>query len=168
MARADPERFTEMALTALRRTGRRGILLSGWTGLGLGQADLPDDVCLVHDIPHDWLFPQVAAVVHHGGAGTTAAGLRAGRPTVILPFFADQPFWGRRTQALGVGPAPIMQPDVTVDNLTAAIGRATADPALADRAVRLGERIRAEDGVARAVAVLDQTVTAGAITGGMR
>lgn len=156
MANGDPARFTEMALAALRRSGQRGMLLSGWAGLG--QADLPDEVCLIDDVPHDWLFPQMAAVVHHGGAGTTAAGLRAGRPTVILPFFADQPFWGQRVHRLGVGPPPIMQRDVTVANLSSAIRRATTDGEMARLAAVLGARIRVEDGVGNAVSMLEKSI----------
>lgn len=152
MASGDPTRFTDIALAALRRAGQRGMLLSGWAGLG--QADLPDDVCLVDDVPHDWLFPHMSAVVHHGGAGTTAAGLRASRPTVTLPFFADQPFWGRRVSTLGAGPPPIMQRAVTVENLTRAIQQATTDPEMARRAAVLGARIRAEDGVGNAVRLI--------------
>lgn len=152
MTGRDPEQLTTVVLDALRLARRRGVLLSGWAGLG-ALAD-GDDVCVVDDIPHDWLFPRVAAVVHHGGAGTTAAGLRAGRPSVLLPFFADQPFWGRRVMELGAGPPPIPQKRLTAENLAAAI-RATADPLVVARAKDLGERIRTEDGVAAAVRMLD-------------
>jgi sterol 3beta-glucosyltransferase len=105
MVGSDPARLTEAVLGALSRSGARGLLLSGWGGLA--QADLPESIFQVEHAPHGWLFPRVAAVVHHGGAGTTAAGLRAGRPTVIVPFFGDQPFWGRIVAARGVGPQPI-------------------------------------------------------------
>jgi sterol 3beta-glucosyltransferase len=158
MAGRDPAALTDLVLAALRRTRRRGILLSGWGGLG--QADVGDDVCVVRDIPHDWLFPQVSAVVHHGGAGTTGAGLRAGRPSVLLPFFADQPFWGQRVHHLGVGPRPIPQKRLTVEALAAAIHAATTDPFMAERARKLGERIRSEDGVGVAVGLLQRQLDA--------
>jgi UDP:flavonoid glycosyltransferase YjiC (YdhE family) len=151
MAGRDPERRAEIALEALKRSGQRGVLLTGWGGLQ--PRDLPDDVYAVDSVPHDWLFPQMAAVVHHGGAGTTAAGLRAGTPTVIVPFFGDQPFWGRRVAELGVGPAPIPQKQLSVERLAAAIRTAAGDPAMRARAQELGRRIRQEDGVARAVEV---------------
>jgi len=102
----------------------------------------------------------MAAVVHHGGAGTTAAGLRAGLPTIICPFLGDQPFWGRRVHALGVGPAPIPQKRLNADNLAEAIRAATTDSAMRARAAALGERIRAEDGVGNAVAIVNRVVEA--------
>jgi UDP:flavonoid glycosyltransferase YjiC (YdhE family) len=107
--------------------------------------------------PHNRLFPHVRAVVHHGGAGTTAAGLRAGKPTVICPFFGDQPFWGRRVAELGVGPAPIAFKRLTEAGLVEAIMGAVDDDAMRRRATELGARIRAEDGVGRAVTfILDR------------
>ena len=154
MAGRNPGRLTELFLAALRQSGQRAVLLSGWAGLG--SADLGDDVFVVDDVPHDWLFPRVSAVVHHGGAGTTAAGLHAGKPTVILPFFADQPFWGRIVHQRGIGPRPIPQQRLSVENLADAIRRAATDPLMAELARKLGANIRAEDGVARAVTLLDQ------------
>jgi sterol 3beta-glucosyltransferase len=149
MAGRDPEQRAEIALKALERSGRRGILLEGWGGLQPG--DLPDSVLAVDAVPHDWLFPQMAAVVHHGGAGTTAAGLRAGTPTVVVPFFGDQPFWGRRVAELGAGPAAIPQKQLTVERLAAAIRAATSDESMRTHAHQLSQRIRNEDGIAHAV-----------------
>jgi UDP:flavonoid glycosyltransferase YjiC (YdhE family) len=143
--------MTEMALNALACSRQRGILLTGWGGLS--NADLPDEVFKIDTIPHDWLFPQMAAVVHHGGAGTTAAGLRAGIPSVIIPFFAEQPFWGRRIAELGVGPKPIPRKRLSQERLAAAIHTAASDESMRRRAHTLGECIRTENGVARAVEV---------------
>lgn len=144
----------EIVLGALVKSGQRGLLASGWGGL---QADaLPDTVLMIGSAPHDWLFPQVAAVVHHGGAGTTAAGLRAGKPTVICPFIADQPFWGRVIHERGLGPRPIPQQQLTVDGLAAAISAAVSEPGMAQRAAEVGERIRAENGVANAVEIIER------------
>ena len=151
MMSSNPEERTELVLKALAKAGKRGILLTGWGGLS--NTDLPDDVFKIESIPHDWLFPQMAAIVHHGGAGTTSAGLRAGVPTIITPFFADQPFWGYRVKELGVGSAPIPQKDLTAEKLAAAIQTATSDKAMRDRACTLGEKIRSEDGVKRAVEI---------------
>jgi sterol 3beta-glucosyltransferase len=106
--------------------------------------------------PHDWLFPRTAAVVHHGGAGTTAAGLRAGRPTIVCPFFGDQSFWGRRIHALGAGPAPLPQKRLTVEGLAGAIREVTTDPAIRRNAAMVGERLRQEDGVGRAVEAIER------------
>ena len=156
MKPGDAVALGRLAVAALRRAKRRGVLLTGWSGLRAGRAS--DDVLIVDEVPHDWLFPRMAAVVHHGGAGTTAAGLRAGVPSVVCPFFVDQPFWGWRVAELGVGPPPIMQSRLTVDRLTAAIRRAVADEAMAARASALGERVRAEDDVARAVELFEQEI----------
>ena len=151
MAGRNPEQRAETAIKALERSGQRGILLTGWGGLQAG--DLPDFVFAVDSVPHDWLFPQMAAVVHHGGAGTTAAGLRAGAPTVIVPFFGDQPFWGRRVAELGVGTRPIAQKQLSVERLAAAIRTAACDLDMRRRAQELSQRIGREDGIGRAVEV---------------
>ncbi len=145
----DPEATTRIVLKALARAGQRGVILTGWGGLD--AVDLPESVFKIQEIPHDWLFPRTAAVVHHGGAGTTAAGLRAGIPSILIPFFADQPFWAAQVQRLGVGPKPIPRKQLSVDRLARAITAAVADQPMRDRAAELGRRIQAEDGVARAV-----------------
>lgn len=149
MNNVDPEEITTRVLDALRRSGQRGVLLTGWGGIG--SADLPDEVFKTDEVPHDWLFGQVRAAVHHGGAGTTAASLRAGLPTVVVPFFPDQAFWGWRVSTTGVGPEPIPRKKLTPERLAAAILRAATDVDMEKRARLLGEKIRAEDGVAQAI-----------------
>ncbi|PEN11466.1 UDP-glucose--sterol glucosyltransferase [Longibacter salinarum] len=156
MARQHPERTTQTVLDALRRTGLRALISRGWGGLV--PEDVPDSIYLFDEAPHDALFPLCSAVVHHGGAGTTAAGLRAGRPTVICPFFGDQPFWGRRVHALGVGPEPIPQKQLTPGRLAAALATVTRNERMREKAAHLGEQIRVEDGVGRAVARLEAVV----------
>lgn len=142
-----------MVVEALQRSGQRGLLASGWGGLK--TSNLPETIFQIDAAPHDWLFPRVAAVVHHGGSGTTAAGLRAGKPTVICPFIADQPFWGQVVYERGVGPQPIPQKKVTVEGLAAAITTAVSDATMQKQAAALGSHIRAEDGVACAVALIE-------------
>ena len=122
------------------------------------MADLPENVFAVDYAPHEWLFARVAAVVHHGGAGTTAAGLRAGRPSVITPFFADQNFWGRRVHVLGAGPRPVPVQRLTTEQLAAAIDTATRSPDMRQRAEDLGRRLREENGVESGVAALERMV----------
>lgn len=144
------EEVVGAALAALERAGKRGVLATGGVPLRA-----PDNVCVIESAPHEWLFPRMAAVVHHGGAGTTAEGLRAGKPTVICPTtLNDQLFWGRRVRDLGVGPEPIPQKKLTAETLLRAIKTSPEDGNVRERAVGLGERIRAERGVARAVEVI--------------
>jgi UDP:flavonoid glycosyltransferase YjiC (YdhE family) len=152
MTGRDPAATTAIVLDALEQTGQRGILLSGWGGIG--QMALPNTVFQLESAPHDWLFPKVSAVVHHGGAGTTAAGLRAGVPAIVVPFFSDQPFWGDRLAKLGVAPQPIPKKTLTVERLTTALQAVTADHTMRSRAATIGEKIRAENGVQTAVAVI--------------
>jgi sterol 3beta-glucosyltransferase len=146
----------EIVIEALAKSGQRGLLASGWGGLK--AADLPANVFMIDQAPHDWLFPRVAAVVHHGGAGTTAAGLRAGKPTIIVPFMVDQPFWGKAVHKLGVGPQPIPQNKITVDSLAAAIRTVVSDLAMRQRAEAIGEKIRGENGIANAVRIISNEV----------
>ena len=140
---------TEMVLEALRLSGQRGILSTGWGGLT--REDVPENVFVVDSVPHDWLFQHVSCVVHHGGAGTTGSGLRAGKPTVICPFVGDQPFWGGRVTALGVGPESIPQRKLTAEKLANAIQVAVSDETIRQRSDDLGKIIREEDGVVNAV-----------------
>lgn len=149
MASDDPAAVTELVLGAVRTAGVRAVLLAGWGGLAtIPQAD---DVFVADSIPHDWLFPRMTAVVHHGGAGTTGAAFRAGVPAVVIPFTVDQPFWASRVAALGVGPTPIPRKRLTQARLVDALRRAVTDKAIRARAVDLGALVRAEDGVGEAV-----------------
>lgn len=154
MSNRDPREAGQLALEALARSGQRGVLAAGWGGLE--SSDLPATVHLLSSIPHSWLFPRMAAVVHHGGVGTTAAGLRAGVPSVIVPFMGDQPFWGQRVAELGVGPPPILRKQLTSQRLANAIGQSVTNPAMRQKAANLGQRLRAEDGVGTAVAIIDR------------
>jgi sterol 3beta-glucosyltransferase len=149
MSSRDPQQTAEMVLSAARLAGQRAVIHAGWGGMQ--ATNLPDSVMLIESVPFSWLFPRVTAVVHHGGAGTTAAAFRAGVPSVVVPFFADQPYWGRRVAELGVGPEPLPRRGLTGRRLADAISIAVTDPLMRQRAAVLGAQIRAEDGVARAV-----------------
>lgn len=155
MGEENPKRLSTLALDALAQSGQRGVIATGWGGLS--ALSTPESVYVVDDIPHEWLFPRMAAVVHHGGAGTTAAGLRAGVPGILVPFarLGDQHAWAARVAALGVGPRVASARRLSAAGLGAAIRTAVTDPAMRARAARLGEAIRAEPGTARAVALIE-------------
>ncbi|RWR96104.1 sterol 3-beta-glucosyltransferase UGT80A2-like protein isoform X1 [Cinnamomum micranthum f. kanehirae] len=145
----EPKKMTQIIVEALEITGQRGIINKGWGGLGQ-LAEPKDFVYLLDNCPHDWLFLHCMAVVHHGGAGTTAAGLKAACPTTVVPFFGDQPFWGEQVHARGVGPAPIPVDQFSLDKLVNAI-RYMLDPKVKERALELAAAMETEDGVTGAV-----------------
>ncbi|XP_062019257.1 sterol 3-beta-glucosyltransferase UGT80B1 isoform X1 [Rosa rugosa] len=145
----DPKQTTDIILEALKDTGQRGIIDKGWGDLG-NLTEASDSVFLLEDCPHDWLFPQCSAVVHHGGAGTTATGLRAGCPTTVVPFFGDQFFWGDRIHEKGLGPSPIPISQLNVESLSNAI-KFMLEPEVKSRALEIAKLIENEDGVAAAV-----------------
>ena len=152
MVNRDAARIETTVRAALARAGRRAIFLTGW---GEQPAAASPDILSLEAAPHDWLFPRCAAAIHHGGAGTTAAGLRAGIPNIVVPHAADQPFWGKRVAAIGAGPKPISLKRLAVDSLAAALAQA-ADPAMRARAAQVGQAIQAEDGVGTAVRLIEQ------------
>lgn len=156
MTGRDPEALTDIIVRAIEQSGQRAILQSGWAGMG--REELPPSVFLLDAAPHGWLFPRMSAIAHHGGAGTTSESLRAGVPTIVVPHLADQPFWGARVAALGVGPEPIPLKKLTVDNLAQAIRQATSDPGMRERATELGARLRAENGIGLAVDLIEEYV----------
>lgn len=146
-----------LVVKALQLSGQRGVLVRGWGSLGVGE--VADDIFCLDEAPHDWLFPQMAAVVHHGGAGTTAAGLRAGVPTVIVPHMQDQPYWGQRVYDMGVGPRPIPYGKLTAENLARSITLAVHSQVIRERAKQVGQKIRGEDGVGQAIEVFEHYVS---------
>ena len=146
------ERIADSVLDAIQITGQRAILLTGWDGWK--GRDSSEGALFLDSAPHDWLLPRCNAVIHHGGAGTTAAGLRAGIPNIVIPFAGDQAFWGKRVHAIGAGPRPILVKSLTAARLASALTQAD-DPALRGRAQLVGRAIRAEDGVGEAVRVIE-------------
>ncbi|MGW0189906.1 glycosyltransferase [Streptomyces sp. NPDC003362] len=143
----DPAGLSREIVAALRRAGLRGVIQRGWGGLAADG----DDMLTVGEVPHAALFPRMAAVVHHAGAGTTAAGVRAGVPAVPVPVQFDAGFWAARLVALGVAPRALPLRRVTADALAAALVEATRDAGYRERAWALGSRVRAEDGTAAVV-----------------
>lgn len=141
-ATAQGERLSALIVSALRQAGVRGILQSGWAGLrGEGS-----DMLTVGELPHAWLFPQMAAIVHHGGAGTTAAALRAGVPSIPVTGIMDQPFWARRVHTLGAAPAPLRRSALTTKSLAEAVTATLTEPGYTQRAQQLSHCLRSEDG----------------------
>ncbi|MDA4893101.1 glycosyltransferase [Streptomyces sp. MS2A] len=146
---AERGRAVARALTAARV---RAVVTAGWGALDVEESD---DLLLVDDVPHDWLFPRMDAVVHHGGAGTTAAALRAGTPALVCPFLGDQPFWGGRVESLGVGPAPLPVKKLSAGDLADRLREMLADQDSRARARELARGLAAEDGTGEAVRILE-------------
>lgn len=155
MTSGDPDGLARILAEALRRAGRRGILARGWADLALPPSP---DILTIPPVPYAALFPRMAAVVHHGGAGTTAEAFHAGVPQVICPFFGDQPGWARRAAELGVAVPPLPRRRLDPARLAAAITAATTTPALRHAATRLAADLAGEDGVAIAVSHIAATL----------
>ena len=146
------EQKTRLVIEALKQSGQRGVLATGWNAM-TKIGNLPDTIYMIDSAPHSWLFPQMTAVIHHGGAGTTAAGFRAGVPSIILPYGNDQFAWGLRAFELGVGPRPVPQKRLTIEALSGAITAALRPQVLA-AAGALGEKIIRERGAENAAEII--------------
>jgi sterol 3beta-glucosyltransferase len=152
---ADADRLSAIVAAARRAAGVRMVIQAGWANLdGAGQDD--DDVIVIGEAPHDWLFPKMAAVVHHAGAGTTAAGLRAGIPTVSVPMITDQPFWAGRVTALGAGPEAVRYKSLSAESLGAAISDAVGRDSYRSQAQELAKQLASEDGTLPVIRALDR------------
>ncbi|MFI0787945.1 glycosyltransferase [Streptomyces lydicus] len=152
MAATDPERLGDLVGRALRLARVRGVVQAGWAGLSVAG----DDVLTVGEVPHSWLFPRTAAVVHHAGAGTTAAGLRAGVPAVPVPMMLDQSFWASRLTALGVSPARLPFRHLSAERLADAVRAAVHEPRYRHRARQLAALVAAEDGAGHVVRAVER------------
>jgi sterol 3beta-glucosyltransferase len=141
---------------ALEITKQRAVVGLGWSKLTFNES-IPNNIFLIESIPHSWLFPKMKTVIHHGGAGTTATGLRAGKPTIIIPHNADQPAWGQRIFELGVGSKPINKTNLTADNLASAI-YFTQQQNIILNADKLGQELRKENGVTNAVKIINDYI----------
>ncbi|MHB1594835.1 MAG: glycosyltransferase [Streptosporangiaceae bacterium] len=152
---ADAARLTGIVSAARRMAGVRMVVQAGWANLGSALA-ADDDVIVIAEAPHDWLFPRMADVVHHAGAGTAAAGLRAGVPTVSVPMITDQPFWASRIAALGAGPKAIPYNSLSAESLAAAIKDAVSHDSYRTRARHVAEQLAGEDGTLPVLRALDR------------
>ena len=155
MPSADPKALAKVVIKALRKAGQRGVIAKGWAGL---EIEGDEDIIVIPPVPYDWLFPRLAAVVHHGGAGTTAEGFHAGVPCLICPFFGDQRGWAKLSVTLGVGAAPLPRRRLTEDRLAAGITEAVSNTRLRENATTLATHLRRENGVKTAVEVITQTL----------
>ena len=155
MVNRDAEKIDQIIRDTLLQTGQRGIVLVGWSKV---NRFISKDLLYLDAVPHDWLFPRCKMIIHHGGAGTTAAGLRAGLPNIVVPFTADQPFWGNRVYAVGAGPKPILVKKLSVENLLRAIVE-TDDRVVRKNAQAIGQKIRKENGVGDAITLIESHVS---------
>ncbi len=156
----NPERMATIIREALALSGQRAVIV----GAENHFSDLPSTVFQLDSAPYGWLFARMSAVVHHGGAGTTGAGLMAGVPNIVTPFTSDQPFWGNRVHSLGAGPKPLPAKKLTAQTLAKPIVAAVSDQEMRTRAKAIGARIRAEDGVSRAIDIIQEYVEGGNLT----
>ncbi|CAL9367764.1 O-mycaminosyltylonolide 6-deoxyallosyltransferase [Nocardiopsis dassonvillei] len=152
---ADPAATGRLVAAAVRRAGARAVVASGRGGVTAVDGE---DVMVVDQVPHGLLFPRCSALVHHAGAGTTGAALASGRPQVACPFWGDQPFWAERVHAAGAAPAPLNGRRLTEDALAGALDRALNGPEIVARAAELGELVRAEDGAAETVRIMEEVL----------
>lgn len=154
MVNKNAEKNDEIIREALKRTNNRGVILSGW---GSAKHKSTNELLYLESAPHDWLLPKCKMLIHHGGAGTTSAGLRAGIPQVVVPFTADQPFWGSRVHAIGVAPKPIRVNQLSVEKMVSAIAESESK-LLLERAQFTGQEVRGEAGVMSAIILIESYV----------
>jgi UDP:flavonoid glycosyltransferase YjiC (YdhE family) len=157
MTSARPREKVQIIVEALQRTRQRAVLIGGWSNLG-GDLLLPNTIYFADNLPHAWLFPRMAAIMHHGGAGTTAAGLRSGIPSIVVPHNFDQPFWAQRVYELGAGPKPVPFNQFTVENVAGAMQTVLTDRVMQCRAAEVGKLIQDEDSIAQCTRLLHEYV----------
>jgi len=150
---------TGIIVEALRRANVRGVMSRGWGGLE--SVNGADHIHFVDQVPHDWLFPKVRAVVHHGGSGTTHAGLRYGRPTMICPVLGDQPFWAHHVHALGLGPRPIRLSRLSLEPLAAAFKDLSENQGYAERSRSIGHQFSRDDGIGASIELIQARLRRG-------
>jgi UDP:flavonoid glycosyltransferase YjiC (YdhE family) len=150
MVSSDASAFTQIVLDGIKKSGQRAVLATGWGAMDADEGPQDRQIFVLRHAPHDWLFPRMSAAVHHGGAGTTAAAVRAGIPSVIVPFFGDQPFWANRLNRKGVAPPALERKSLTSGALASALST-TQQPAMINAAAALGRAVRAEDSIGEAL-----------------
>jgi UDP:flavonoid glycosyltransferase YjiC (YdhE family) len=150
MVSSDAVAFTDIVLDGIKKSGQRAVLATGWGAMDGDEGPQDRQIFMLRHAPHDRLFPHMSAAVHHGGAGTTAAAVRAGIPSVIVPFFGDQPFWANRLNRKGVAPPALERKRLTSAALASALST-TQQPTMIKAAAALGRAVRAEDSIGEAL-----------------
>ena len=148
---------TSIFVEAVQRTGQRAIIQAGWGNLGMDNP--PENICFVGYVPHNFLFRQGCCVIHHGGAGTTIATCRAGVPSITVPHWVDQPYWGHTLRKIGVAPKPLRRQDMTPKRLAKRINQVIASQLMAEKAKALMEKIEMEDGLTTAIRLIETYAT---------
>ena len=150
------QKLSEIFIQAINQTRQRAVIAI--EGISEDHFEYPERIFCIDNVPHSWLFPHMKAVIHHGGAGTTAAGLAAGVPNIVIPFASDQAFWGQRVHELGAGPKPIHYKQLTAQRLIQAINTGITNEGVRERAKVLGKHIRQENGIAGAVQLISKHI----------
>lgn len=154
----NPNVVYEMLAAALKKTKQRGILITGWSGMRENSLQT-DDLFTIESIPHSWLFPQTKGIIHHGGAGTTAAVLKAGKPMIICPFSGDQPFWGRRMHEIGVATKPLKEKDMSMEAFCDRILELVSNNLFSENAAKLSRKIEQENGITDTVKFIEDILS---------
>jgi len=152
MLNRDEGKIHSIVRKSLKKTNNRGIILSGWSDIKDASSN---EILYLDAVPHQWLLPRCKMIIHHGGAGTTSAGLRAGIPNIVIPYTADQPFWGNRVHALGAGPKPIAVKRLSVENLSQSIVESEKD-VIRRQAGSVGQELRREEGIATSIKLIEK------------
>src|SRR5690606_32584782 len=155
MTGIDLPRMLDIVIKALN--GRRAVVWPGWSDIG--SMTLPENILRIDATPHDWLFPKMAAVIHHGGSGTSHSATRAGKPSIVMPFAGDQAFWADRLYRLGVAPPALSPARLSVDGLASAISF-VEQATVAARATSVGQTMAREDGLGTGVMMIERLLAA--------
>ncbi len=159
MINQDAQETYQMIHQALKICGKRGIISAGWSEME--KVSESDDLFLLKtNTPHEWLFPQTCATVHHGGIGTTLNSLKAGVPSIIVPFNYDQPFWGRQVYRIGAGPKPIPKQKLSAENLALAIQSSVEDKKMMKTVITIRNKMDLEDGTGYSIRVIKEFMSA--------
>lgn len=152
----EPETISSILIETFKRLDRKVVLATGWGGLQ--EIEFPDNFFKIPSVPHSWLFPKMSLLIHHGGAGTTGAALRSGVPSVVIPFAADQHFWGKKVEKAGCGPAPLQARDLSPEKLYNTVSHVLNNDSFYQKAREMSSRIKTENGTENAVRLIEDLI----------